>query len=392
MPSRPPRPSDRLPALVVVALFSHSLGIGIVAVPLYALSAGYDPASVGLLVAVAATSQLTLRLVLPWLLGRYPDRALAGVASVCLMASFASIAVSTALAAFLGAQVLQGAARAVFWTSSQTHAVRDRGRPVDRLVDLNLAGYAGTLSGPLVAGALGAVDLRLALGAAAVAALGAASGTLVLHRLAPFDRRRSSGTVDLLRRPGIAASSWASAVGGAWWAMLGSYVPVLLVAAGVGTLGVGGMVTASEAAGFAALVALRRLPSARVADAVTIGGFAACGALLGLALAPALVPVYVALLVVGGAAGGTVTTLAPALAAADAGPEEQGDALALSGMFRAGALLGAPASVGAMVAAIPLSAALLALGSVLTVSGAAIARGRRTITAPGRPPRGPAPG
>jgi hypothetical protein len=384
----PDRGSDRVTALLTVGLFSHGMGAGIVAVPLIALAAGYEASSVGFLVAVAAASQLTVRLGTPWLLGRFTDRVLSAISAACLVASFSALALSTALPVFVIAQVLQGLGRGVFWTSSQTHAVRDTGRPVQRLVDLNLAGNAGTLSGPLVAGALGAIDLRLALLWAAGSAAAAALGSLALHRLPPFDRRRSSGTLSLLRRPGIAASSWGSVVGGGWWSMLGSFVPVLLVGAGVGTLGVGGLITASEAAGLVALVLLRRLPGERVSLAVAVGGFAACGALVGLALVPPLLPLYVALLLIGGAASGTVTTLAPALAAAEAGPEEQGDALALSGTFRAGALLGAPAIVGAVVTVAPLAVGLFALGSALALVGVVVERGRVVSAEPPRPAGG----
>jgi MFS family permease len=388
--SRPRPRSDRTVSLLVVALFSHGLGIGIVAVPLIALDAGYDPSTIGFLVAVAAASQLTSRFALPWLLGRFPDRSLSAVAAAALVASLSSLALSTALPVFLVAQVLQGFGRAIFWTSSQTHAVRDSGRPVDRLVDLNMAGYAGTLSGPLVAGVLGAIDLRLALAAGVTAAAGAALGSLALHRLPPFDRRHSSGTVSLLRRPGIAAANWGSVVGGGWWAMLGSFVPVLLVGVGVGTFGVGTLITASEAAGFVALFLLRGLPVARVGWTVAGAAFAGCGALIGLAVAPASLPIYVGLLLIGGAASGTVTTLAPALAAAAAGPEEQGDALALSGLFRAGALLGAPAAVGALVTVVPLTAGLFALGAVLGLVGLAVGRPVRSGSdgQPARPATG----
>ncbi len=382
-PSRPP--SDRLVSLLVVGLFSHGLGIGTVAVPLIALGAGYDAASVGFLVAIAAASQLAGRLALPWLLGRFPDRVLSAVAASLLLGALGSIALSTALPVFLFAQVLQGVGRAVFWTSSQTHAIRDSGRPVGRLVDLNIAGNAGTLTGPLVAGALGTVDLRLALLAAVIAAGGAVIGSLTLRRLPPFDRRRSSGAIGLLRRPGIAASSWGSVVGGGWWSMLGSFVPILLVGAGVGTLGVGGLVTASEAAGLLALLSMRRLPIERVAAAVAIGGFVVCAALVGLAIAPPIVLVYILLLIAGGAGSGTVTTLAPALAAADAEPEEQGDALALAGTFRAGALLGAPAGVGALVSVVPITTGLFILGSGLAIVGLAIERRRTGANRPAGP-------
>ena len=53
----PPRtqPDDRLPMLASVLGFSLALGAGTVAIPLVALAAGYDPATIGFLAAVAAT-------------------------------------------------------------------------------------------------------------------------------------------------------------------------------------------------------------------------------------------------------------------------------------------------------------------------------------------------
>lgn len=343
-------------------------------VPLLALAAGYDAASVGFLVATAAGCQFLTRLALPALLGRFADRAIAGAAAVCLVGAFGSIALSTALPVFVLAQILQGIGRALFWTSTQTHAVRDAGRSVDRLVDMNLAGNLGTLTGPLAAGLLGAQDLRLALAAAIAVAAAAALLTVALRRLPPFDRTASSGAIGLLRRPAVAASAWGCVVGGAWWGMLGSFVPVLLVGAGIGTLGVGGMVTTAEAAGFLALLALRRLPPDRLRDAVRLGGFVVCAALIGLALAPPVAAVYVSLLILGGGASGAVTTLAPAQAASAAGPEEQGDALSLAGTFRAGALLGSPAGVAALVSSLPLSAGFLALGLGLALAGGVVGR------------------
>ena len=149
-----------------------------------------------------------------------------------MVAAFASLLVSTAIAVFVTSQLLQGAARAIFWTSSQTHAVRGVGRPVDRLVDVNVAGNAGTLDR---AGDRGhARRVRPAgrdRGSGRRRAV-AVAGTGLLRRLPPYDRRRSAGTMRLLRRDGVDIACWASVVGGGWWAMLGSYIPVILVGAG----------------------------------------------------------------------------------------------------------------------------------------------------------------
>lgn len=105
---------DRVAALAVVFGFSVGLGVATVAIPLLALAAGYDPASIGFLTAIAAATQLATRLRLPWLLGRFPDRTLIALSSVLMLLGFGLLAVTTALPAFVAAQLLQGAARGIF--------------------------------------------------------------------------------------------------------------------------------------------------------------------------------------------------------------------------------------------------------------------------------------
>ena len=181
--------------------------------------------------------------------------------------------------------------------------------------DLNTAGNVGTLIGPALAGSLAALGLPFALAAAAIGALGAAAGTPFLIRLDPYDRRRSAGTIRLLRREGVDIACWASVVGGGWWSMVGSYIPVILVAAGIDSQGVGWLITASEGASIAALLALRGVATDRVRPVVWVACAATVAALVSLAVAPAGIAVYLALLLAGGAASGAVTALAPALPA-----------------------------------------------------------------------------
>jgi hypothetical protein len=367
--------SDRVASLAVIFAFSVGLGVATVAIPLLALDAGYDAAAVGFLAATSAASQLGFRLCLPWLLRRFADRTLTAVASLLMLAAFAMLLVSTVVVVFVIAQLLQGAARAIFWTSSQTHAVRGDGRPVDRLVEMNVAGNAGTLIGPVVAGSLAVFGLPIAIASAAIGAAVAAAGTTILRRLPTYDRHRSPGTTGLLRRDGVDIACWASAVGGGWWAMLGSYIPVILVGAAVGSQGIGWLITLSEGASIAGILVLRRVSTGHIRGAVQVGSFAAAAALVGLAVAPGGLLGYALVLIVGGVASGTITTLAPAMASLAAAPEEQGDVLALSGTFRAAALLAAPAAVGALLAVVTLPVALVALGSTLGLPGLAIGRG-----------------
>jgi hypothetical protein len=203
---------------------------------------------------------------------------------------------------------------------------------------------------------------------------------LLLTSLPPFDRRAAAGTLAMLRRPGVDLACWAAVMGGVWWSMLGSFVPVILVGAGIGAGGIGWLITASEGAGTAALLALRGVRSRRVARVVAVAAVVVGGALAALALVPPSVLAYATLLVIGGAASGAVTTLSPALASLASGPEEQGDAMALSGTFRAGALFGAPAVVGAVVATLTVGPAVAVVAGAALVPGLAVAaRTRRVV-------------
>lgn len=379
------RGDDRAASLGAVLAYSLGLGIATVTIPLLALDSGYDPAAVGFLVATAAACQFGTRLALPWLLGRFPDRALIGIASAGMVSAFVLLITSTALPVFILAQLLQGASRAIFWTSSQTHAIRGPGRPVRRLVDLNVAGNAGTLSGPAIGGMLAVVGLPVALAAAGVAAAIGGLATLRMHRLPPYDRRRSAGTLELLRRRDVDLACWSSAVSGLWWSMVGSYFPVLGVGLGIGSVGIGWLITAAEGAGMVALIALRGVRPERVRAVVVGASIGTLAALVAVAAAAAsgieaITLAFGVAMIAGGATSGTITTLAPALASLAAGPEEQGDALALTGTFRAAALLAAPAAVGALLGLVGVPAAIVIATTALGLPGTVLGRDPRVTS------------
>jgi hypothetical protein len=157
--------------------------------------------------------------------------------------------------------------------------------------------------------------------------------------------------------------------------MIGSYVPVILVGAGLGPALIGWLVTLSEAAGAVTLLVLRRTPVQRIRTIIRAGAMAELAALVGIAVAPPVLPAYALLLIAGGTAAGAVTTLAPALVTLAAGEQEQGDALALSGTFRSVALLGAPAGVGALLSVATLPVALMAVVAAAAAPGLVVGRG-----------------
>jgi predicted MFS family arabinose efflux permease len=357
---------DRLRALTAVLGFSFSLGIGNLALPLLALAAGYDAVTVGLLTATSAISQFVLRLQLPMILGRVPDRILIVGACLMLGSSYGLLILSTALPIFVIAQLLQGGARALFWTASQTHAARSAGIPVRMIAQVSAVGNIGSMSGPAVTGVLAATSLQLALLVGlASAVLGAIVG-VTLARLDPYVRRSRLGEARLWRQPGVDVACWASFTGGGWRALMNSYVPVLLTSAGMPPNAIGWILSGADGAATIAITALVRLPPRLTRPSLPI---AVVVAGLPLAILPfvAFHPVWAgAIVILSGIGSGLVMTLGVAVARELSHPGDEGEVIALAGTFRAAALLVTPTAVALSVAAV-------GVGAALSVAGIAIA-------------------
>lgn len=346
---------DRIAGIVSVLGFSFSLGSSSLVLPLLALAAGYDAATVGILTATSAIAQLAVRLKLPDILAVVPDRALIVAANGMMVGSFGLLLVSREIPAFVIAELLQGGARALFWTASQTHAVRSRDGVVRSLAIVQVSGNVGTLVGPALAGLVAARSLDAAL---LLAGAGGALGlvtSLLLLRLPPYSRDRVPGQPRIWRRPGVDLACWAGYSAGGWRAMLSSFVPVALTAAGQTPEIVGTLMASSEAAGMAPAGLLLKLRTPDIRRMIELG-------VVLVALALAVFPVVAGsvllaglALVVGGVGSGLMTSLGAALASQSVGPEEQGEAIAVAGTFRAGALLITPAavSVALLVVSLP---------------------------------------
>lgn len=337
------------------------------------LDRGYDATAIGLLISVASTSQLCTRLAIPWMLGRWPDRNLIRLACASTVAGFGLMLTSSELIWFVLAQLMLGAGRATFWTSSQAHAVRSSDAPLRRMVDISAASNAGTLAGPALAGALAMSSPQWAVAGALLCSVVATIGTIGLTYLTPYDRTGSGRATNLIRRNGIALGCWGSLVGGAWWSMTASYLPVLLFGIGIAPAGVGALISGAEAGGLLALLSLRRLSPGRVRVLVWIGSVGALTSLVGTALAVGalqtpLIPVVI-LILIGGTCNGVITSLGPAAASLASTTNEQGDVLALTGTVRSGALLAAPLGVAAALPLVALPVALTFLGLALLIPG-----------------------
>ncbi|HLU59708.1 MAG TPA: MFS transporter [Pseudonocardia sp.] len=374
MPSRDHLSRDSIASTAGAGIYSLSLGAASVALPLLALQAGYSAFAIGALTAASAVAQMLVRLALGRAMRRWPDWTLIAGAGISLAASCAIVTVSDALVPFLAAQLLQGASRACFWTGSQTHVVRGEGRAAGALAQMNLAGSVGQLAGPVLAGALSEHGPALALAvSAAIALLGVVPAAL-LDRLPPFAPPPDRQPGRIWRRPGVDVGCWAGVSAGAWRALLTSYVPVALDAAGQTATAVGILIAIANGAQLLGTGMAGRVPSRGSVRALLAAIVATGGATALTAATAASAPLAAAVLAVSGVAAGAVQVLGPALAAEAVHPEERGDAIAVTGTFRAAALLAAPAAVAGLVVVVPLAPAIAVVGAGMTLPAFALRR------------------
>jgi MFS family permease len=356
------------------AFFSLGISIAAVAVPLLALRSGYGAGEIGVFVAISAVSQLSTRLFMGALMRRLPDKLFIAASGGVLALSSAALALSDTWWVFVVSQLLQGVARAFFWTGTQTHAVRLSHSAVGALARVNLVSGLGMIGGPTLAGILAHRSPQLALAAgASVAALTVVPAALLI-RLAPFAQRRRGKRSQVWRRPGVAAGSWAGASAGAWRGLLGSYVPVVLDQARQSSATIGILVSVANTASIVggAVAGWARGAGLRwslVAGVIATGaGMALAGPLAGFAIAAG------AALALSGLGAGVLQTVGPAVATDSVEPEQRGEAIATAGTFRAAALFCAPFGVAGIVMVVPLGTALLAAGLLMTLPSLLVSR------------------
>jgi MFS family permease len=366
---------DSVASAAGAVVFAVALGIATVAVPLLMVQADYSAPEIGLLVALSAVAQMGTRMFMGPMMRQLADKMFVIMAAGALVASCVVLILSTSWLVLAVSQLLQGLARAFFWTGTQTHAVRMSSSAVAALARVNFASGAGQIVGPLIAGVLIARSPDLALGVAAVTGALGVGFALLLTRLPPFAPRadrESAGKV--WRRPSVAVACWAGASAGAWRGLLGSYVPVILEHARHSSTTIGVLVSVANGAQVAGSAIAGRARGAGVRRSLILGvlagglGIAAVGPL---AASAALVALG---LLISGMGAGALQTIGPAVATDAVHTEERGEAIASTGTFRAAALLVSPIAVAGMVLVVPLSAALLAAGLLITVPALGVGR------------------
>ncbi len=372
-PKLPGRPSrDFVASASAATIYSFALAISSVGLPLLALGAGYSAAQVGILAAISAVSQLLTRLTLGAVMRRYGDWTLIASSALILAVSNGLAALSASAISLVLAELLQGVSRAFFWTGTQTHVVRRATSAAAALAAINLVSSTGLLAGPAVAGMLSEHTPVLALNVAAGVSLLGCGPAFFLDRLPPFVPPADKQPGRMYRRPGVALGCWGGFSAGAWRGVLGSYVPVALDLARQSASTIGILVSVANAAALVGSGVAGRIRAHAFRKVILIGMVAMGVATAAVpALASLIVPAALAL-IVSGVAAGLVQVLSLATASDAVHPEERGEAIAISGTFRAAALFVAPLAVAAMVLVIPLAAAVAVVGTAMTAPALAL--------------------
>jgi MFS family permease len=381
-PAAAPSPRGRYDAPAVAAsavAFSFALGVATVAFPLIALQSGYSGTQVGVLTACSAITQMTTRTTLAKVMRHVSDRSLVTLAACLVALSTGVLTLSTALVPFVLAQLLQGAARACFWTGSQTHVVRGSGSSVSALAMVNFVSSFGLLAGPVVAGVLLEQGATLTLLVASGAAVAAVPVTLLLDKLPPFSLQVDRPPGRFWRRPGVDAGCWAGVSAGAWRGLVSSYVPVALQQAGQSSSTIGALVSAANAASVVGAGVVGRVTREGAWKAFAAGTLATGLGTAAVAAVAGSVPLAAVALALSGLGAGALQTIGPAVATEAVHPEERGEAIAVTGTFRAGALFAAPLGVAALILSVPLTAAMTLAGALIALPVVAVRRRPSTL-------------
>ena len=359
----PPSRREEISQYAGALCFSVSLGIASVAYPLFVVGQGRSKTAAGVLIGLSAAVQVLTRWRLGSVMRVLSNSHVITAAAVLMGLAVGLLVVESGLAALAVSAVVQGVARACFWTGNQVQIVRSSRSTPKAIATLNMAATVGMLIGPALGGVLAQSSFRAAFGAAAIVALAGAVPTLVLDRLPPFARVGGHGYLELLANRGVQVGMWASVAVGAWRGLLGSYVPIGLDAAGSSETLIGVVVAVANGAAAVGGYLAVDMEGSRVApgvarwSAVTL----VSAAFVGFGLPVALV---MAALVVGGVAIGLLQVLAITAVSEAVRPELQGDAVTIAGVARGATLSGVPLGVAALLV-VGLGPAVLAVTVVL---------------------------
>lgn len=359
---------DRTRLTACVLAFGVALGATGLAFPLLALEAGYGATAVGLLAALSAAVQMVSKMSLSYLFTRFTDKSLMVGALAVMALSAAVLLMTTALAGFVVAQGLQGVARGIFWTSGQTHSVRMPGIATRQLAFVQTVGKIGGFLGPAIAGTLATISLAAALIAASAIAVCGLLVAITLEVLPTYQREPRHSRTPIWRATGIGLGCWGGGIGGAWRGILDSFVPVVLESAGMSSRVIGWLMSTADGSSLVATAAVAKWGDRRSGRFIPL---AALGLGAGLVLLPNVEHLFLVttVLILSGLSAGFAAVLGTASVNESAKASDQGAALALVGVYRAGARAAAPATISGVLFVVSLPVALVMAAAGVVVPG-----------------------
>ncbi|MXW89220.1 MAG: MFS transporter, partial [Acidimicrobiaceae bacterium] len=150
-----PAPSDRRESLAQYTgalFFSVSLGITLVAYPLFVVGEGRSKTVAGVLIGLSAAVQVLTRWQLGALMRVVSNANVISAAAVLKCAAVGLLVLSPGMAALVVSAALQGMARAFFWTGNQVQIVRSSRPTPKAIATLNMTATIGMLIGPALGG------------------------------------------------------------------------------------------------------------------------------------------------------------------------------------------------------------------------------------------------
>ncbi len=346
-------------------VYSLSMGIQAVLLPLLALAAGYSKPDIGILTALSAVTQLVSRMLCASAMRHVSDKLLVTWACLAMAVSGFLVSWSSYVLIFALSELIQGLARGTFWTATTTHVVRQDGPSVGRMAAVNFLSSLGLLAGPVLAGYLARFSLSTAFFIAGTIAILASFPAMTVMKQPPFTKEGGQVKREIWSNPEVRIGSWAGLTAGSWRGILNSYVPVVLRSVGDSYFLVGVLVAVANAASIAGagIMGLLRKRSPIKVFALGVLTAAAGTALVGVTAKSVYITLF--LLAIGGIGAGLLQTLGPVMAAKGVALQLKGDAIAIAGSFRASALLIAPFCTAILLGPLGMSGALLIVGGAL---------------------------
>jgi MFS family permease len=365
-------------------------------VPLYALHLGYSGLVIGILAALPSIANVTLRLTFGRLSDYHGETRILRIGGLFYLAAAVGLLLSTSVgvAALVGAQLLQGVGRAVFWTVGQAYVSK---LPLMRGQHLSLFNGASNLG--MLLGMSGAGVFAAAFGyrGAFLVVIGLALLYLTLTSSLPSlitppdpgaDSRPAAGAASLDFNLGpLWLAAACSFVTGGTMALAASFFPVYLSRLRYGDQEIGLLVMILAAGMLGASFVSRALVGAS-AHPERLAALGITGTGLGFAIVPTLRswPSLAAMFLAAGFFAGGCSLISQLLVQRHSAWNARGTAMASVGLFGNVALLVLPTTIGVALKWVSLERALVAAGLFIIILGSAVALGFRSAAPPSAAP------